>query len=116
MGVLKFGSPEVVDRPVRSRGRRRSPSLTSASRYDRHGHRDGQCAGATLVKGNLQHCVRARQLSRVTVHNIRQYLSLHSLTTRSVFTGWLLSSLIAALAINPGGLCDSNALRPRAQR
>jgi Cu+-exporting ATPase len=79
----------------------------------------------TLVKGDLRGIVRARQLSRATVRNIRQnlvfafgYNALGIPLAAGVLygaTGWLLSPLIAALAMSLSSISViGNALRLRA--
>jgi Cu+-exporting ATPase len=83
-----------------------------------------ESAGVTLVKGDLRGIVRARRLSRATLHNIRQnlffafvYNSLGVPLAAGVlypFFGLLLSPMIAAAAMSFSSVSViSNALRLR---
>lgn len=83
-----------------------------------------ESAQVTLVKGDLTGIVRARHLSRATVANIRQnlffafgYNALGIPIAAGVlysFTGWLLSPMLAALAMSLSSVSViSNALRLR---
>jgi Cu+-exporting ATPase len=83
-----------------------------------------ESAGVTLVKGDLRGIVRARRLSRATMHNIRQnlffafiYNSLGVPVAAGVlypFFGLLLSPMIAALAMSFSSVSViANSLRLR---
>jgi Cu+-exporting ATPase len=81
-----------------------------------------ESAGVTLVKGDLNGIVRARQLSRATMRNIRQnlffafvYNSLGVPIAAGILYPWfdiLLSPMIAAAAMSLSSVSViSNALR-----
>ena len=83
-----------------------------------------ESAGVTLVKGDLRGIVRTRQLSRATMHNIRQNLSfafIYNLAGVPIaagvlypFFGILLSPIIAAAAMSFSSVSViSNSLRLR---
>lgn len=86
-----------------------------------------ESAGVTLLKGDLTGIVKARQLSRATMSNIRQNLVFAFIYNVAgipiaagvlypVF-GWLLSPIIAAAAMALSSVSViTNALRLRAQR
>jgi Cu+-exporting ATPase len=84
-----------------------------------------ESAGVTLIKGDLRGIVRARQLSRLTIGNIRQNLVLAFVYNAIGIPiaagvlyplfGWLLSPMIAAAAMSLSSVSViGNALRLRA--
>ena len=86
-----------------------------------------QSAGVTLLKGDLRGIVRARNLSRATMRNIRQNLFLAFVYNALgvpiaagvlfPFTGLLLNPMIAALAMSLSSVSVvSNALRLRSTK
>jgi Cu+-exporting ATPase len=83
-----------------------------------------QSAGLTLVRGDLMGIVRARQLARATMRNIRQNLfwaffyNATSVPTAAgllyPWTGWLLSPMLASAAMSLSSVSViANALRLR---
>jgi Cu+-exporting ATPase len=86
-----------------------------------------ESAGVTLVKGDLRGIVRARRLSRATMHNIRQNLFfafVYNVLGVPIAAGvlypafgWLLSPMIAAAAMSVSSVSViGNALRLRTVR
>lgn len=83
-----------------------------------------QSAGLTLVRGDLMGIVRARQLARATMRNIRQNLFwafFYNATSVPIaagllypWTGWLLSPMLASAAMSLSSVSViANALRLR---
>ena len=83
-----------------------------------------ESAGVTLVKGDLAGIVRARNLSQVTMRNIRQNLFfafIYNLLGVPIaagvlypFFGWLLSPILAAVAMSFSSVSViTNSLRLR---
>ncbi len=85
-----------------------------------------ESAHVTLVKGDLRGIVRARALSRATMSNIKQNLFFAFIYNAAgipiaagvfyPFVGWLLSPMLAALAMSLSSVSViTNALRLRRQ-
>ena len=83
-----------------------------------------ESASVTLVKGDLRGIARARRLSRATMRNIKQNLFFAFVYNAAgvpiaagllyPFFGWLLSPMIAALAMSASSVSViTNALRLR---